>query len=116
MTAVIPGGLLPRDLMLIVGAPGAGKSTLAHQIADHAARRPWRPDVYHRDESKSNSLAAPVSPGVDSRKRCAGILDQEQWRRVFKASEEFGTPPIQIDCDTFDAGMFELRIRQAPAS
>lgn len=115
MTAVIPGGLLPGDLMLIVGAPGAGKSTLAHQIADHAARFGHGVQMFITEMNKEQFAARHLSAraGVDSRMMRAGILDQEQWRRVFKASEEFGTLPIQIDCDTFDAGMLELRIRQA---
>ncbi len=37
LNGIVRGGLLPADLLLVVGEPSVGKSTFVHQIADHAA-------------------------------------------------------------------------------
>lgn len=117
MTELIPGGLMPGDLMLIVGAPGAGKSTLAHQIADHASRFGHGVQMFITEMTKEQFAARHLAAraGVDSRKIRAGMLTSDEWKRVFRASEEFGALPICIDDRTFDVGLLELRIQQAQA-
>lgn len=115
MTEVIPGGLMSGDLMLIVGAPGEGKSTLAHQISDHAARFGHGVLMFITEMNKEQFAARHLAAraGVDSRKIRSGMLSHDEWARVFRATEEYGNLPIQIDCKTFDVGLLDLRIQQA---
>lgn len=51
------GGLQPQRLMILLGAPGKGKTTLANQIAEHVANA-GRPVVYVTMEDPSWALLA----------------------------------------------------------
>ncbi len=54
---MLSGGLHPERFFVILGAPGAGKTTLAHQIAEYAASR-GRPTVYLACEESPVTLYA----------------------------------------------------------
>jgi replicative DNA helicase len=51
------GGLQPRRLVVLLGAPGSGKTTLANQIAEHVADG-GRPVVYLTTEDPPSALLA----------------------------------------------------------
>jgi len=57
LDSILGGGLEPQRLMILLGAPGGGKTTLANQMAVHAADR-GRPVLYVTSEDVPFNLLA----------------------------------------------------------
>ncbi len=57
LNTVLGGGLEAKRLIVLLGAPGAGKTTLANQIADHVADA-GRPVLYVTSEDHPHDLLA----------------------------------------------------------
>lgn len=57
LDSALGGGLQPRRLVVLLGAPGGGKTTLANQIAEHVADS-GRPVVYLTTEDPPAALLA----------------------------------------------------------
>ena len=115
LTDIIHGGLLPADLVLIVGEPSVGKSTFVHQLADHAALQGHGVLLFTTETKDRNFAARQLAPraGVSSRDLIAGQLDEDGWERVMRNMDKVRRPSFLVDSQTYDAQAFERRIQQA---
>ncbi len=118
LTDIISSGLLPADLMLVVGEPSVGKSTFVHQIADHAAMFGHGVLFFTTETRDINFAARQLAPraGVASRDLIAGNLDAAGWLGVTQNMDKVRRAGMMIDSSTYDAQAFERRIQQARAA
>lgn len=115
LTDIVAGGLLPADLMLVVGEPSVGKSTFVHQIADHAAMYGHGVLIFTTETRDANFAARQLAPraGVGSRALLSGNMDADGWLRVMQNVDKVKRAGTMIDSNTYDAQAFERRIQQA---
>ena len=123
----ILGGLHPSDLVILAARPSMGKSSLAMNIAFHAARNyAWEPQVdgskktvnggvvaFFSLEMSAEQLAmrllAEVS-GVPSDRVRKGEIDASEFGQVREAAIEIQDAPLYID-DTGGIPMAQLAAR-----
>ena len=123
----ILGGLHPSDLVILAARPSMGKSSLAMNIAFHAARHyAWEPQVdgskktvnggvvaFFSLEMSAEQLAmrllAEVS-GVPSDRVRKGEIDASEFGQVREAAIEIQDAPLYID-DTGGIPMAQLAAR-----
>jgi replicative DNA helicase len=112
------GGLQASDLIILAGRPAMGKSSLATNIAFHVAKArvrslQERPDLRHEDpahdgavvglfslEMSAEQLATRIlseQSEIPSEKIRRGMIDEAEFKRLVKASEEMSTLPLYID-------------------
>lgn len=115
LTDIIVGGLLPADLLLVVGEPSVGKSTFVHQIADHAAQFGHGVLMLITETRDVNLAARQLAPraGVSSRDLLSGNLDDRGWLGVMQNMDKVKRTSMMVDSTTYDAQAFERRIQQA---
>jgi replicative DNA helicase len=121
------GGLHPSDLIIIGGRPGMGKSSLATNIAFHAAHR-WVRDMEDGIEP-SKSIGAPVAifnlemsadqlatrilaeqSGINAENLRMGKISREEFRGLARAASDLEGLPLYID-DTPALTVAALRTR-----
>jgi replicative DNA helicase len=112
------GGLQPSDLIILAGRPSMGKSSLATNVAFHVAKARVRslqekphlkPDDPSHDgavvglfslEMSAEQLATRIlseQAEIPSEKIRRGLIDEAEFKRLVKASEEMSTLPLFID-------------------
>lgn len=118
LTDIIVGGLLPADLLLVVGEPSVGKSTFVHQIADHAAQFGHGVLMLITETRDVNLAARQLAPraGVASRDLLSGNLDDRGWLGVMQNMDKVKRASMMVDSTTYDAQAFERRIQQASSA
>ena len=118
LTDIVVGGLLPADLMLVVGEPSVGKSTFVHQIADHAAQFGHGVLMLITETRDVNFAARQLAPraGVASRDLLSGNMDDRGWLGVMQNMDKVKRASMMVDSTTYDAQAFERRIQQASAA
>lgn len=106
-------GLRENQMIIIAARPGAGKSTLAMDIARSAAIKHNRPTVYFTLEMNANELAMRLlaaESNIFLDKMIKGNLDTRDWERVIKTMERIEEKPLIID-DTPNMTMAEIRAK-----
>ena len=82
-------GLQPADLVIIAGRPSMGKTTLAMNMAEHAAIHSGKPALVFSMEMPSQSLLmrsfASIG-GIDATRLRTGTLDDRDWDNLAVAS------------------------------
>lgn len=118
LTDIVIGGLLPADLVLVVGEPSVGKSTFVHQIADHAAQFGHGVLMLTTETRDVNFAARQLAPraGVSSRDLLSGNMDERGWVGIMQNIDKVKRASMMVDCTTYDAQAFERRIQQAKAA
>lgn len=118
LTDIVKGGLLPADLMLVVGEPNIGKSTFVHQVLDHAAMFGYGVLIFTTETRAENFAARQLAPrvGVSSRDLLSGNIDEDGWVRIMQNADKVRRAGVMIDSTTYDAQAFERRIQQASAA
>lgn len=118
LTDIIVGGLLPADLLLVVGEPSVGKSTFVHQIADHAAQFGHGVLMLITETRDVNLAARQLAPraGITSRDLLSGNLDDRGWLGVMQNMDKVKRASMMVDSTTYDAQAFERRIQQASSA
>src|SRR5262245_12265323 len=112
------GGLQPSDLLILAGRPSMGKSSLATNIAVNVAKARVRSlqershlkpdDPAHEGavvalfslEMSSEQLATRIlseQAEIPSEKIRRGLIDETEFKRLVKASEDLSTLPLFID-------------------
>ena len=105
------GGLQPSNLIIIAGRPSMGKTSLAMNMAAHAAMVEKKSVAFFSLEmSRSDLLMRLIgtAAGVDGNKIRSGNLEQDDWERIFDATELLNNSKLYID-DTTQIGVTEIR-------
>lgn len=115
LNQIVKPGLLPGDLMLVVGEPSIGKSTFVHMLGDYAAARGHGVLVFTTEMTENQFASRQIAPRakVPSRNIRAGIMNEAQWAAVYQAGGQVGWPNLHVDASTNDIQAVELRIQQA---
>ena len=93
-------GLQPSDLLILAGRPAMGKTTLALNIAEHAAMRMKKSVAVFSHGTSASQLALSLISSVgrvDSTRLRTGLLEDEDWNRISSAIRLLKEAPIYID-------------------
>lgn len=105
------GGLQPANLVIIAGRPSMGKTSLAMNIAAHAAMIEKKSVAFFSLEMSRNDLLTRLlgtAACVDGNKIRSGDLSPEDWESIFDATELLNNSKLYID-DTGAIGVAEIR-------
>lgn len=105
------GGLQPANLVIIAGRPSMGKTSLAMNMAAHAAMVEKKSVAFFSLEMSRNDLLMRLigtAAAVDGNKIRSGNLEPEDWERIYDATELLNNSKLYID-DTTQIGVTEIR-------
>ena len=105
------GGLQPANLIIIAGRPSMGKTSLAMNIASHAAMVEKKSVAFFSLEMSRNDLLMRLigtAAAVDGNKIRSGDLEPEDWERIYDATELLNNSKLYVD-DTTQIGVTEIR-------
>ncbi len=106
-------GLQPGDLVILASRPAMGKTSLALNIASHAALNHAKTVGMFSLEMSHQQLFFRLlcSEGhVDAHRLRTGRVDKEQWQRIIKVFGKLSAAPIFLD-DTPGVGVMEMRAK-----
>jgi replicative DNA helicase len=106
-------GLQPGDLVIVAGRPSMGKTSLALNIAEHAALASGLPVGVFSMEMAATQLVMRMIGSVgklDQHKLRTGRLHDDDWQRLTHAVGKLNEAPIHID-ETAALNPLELRAR-----
>jgi replicative DNA helicase len=106
-------GFQPSDLIVVAARPGVGKTSLALNIAEHAAVREGKTvGVFSLEMSKDQLILRLISSvaGIDSQRLRSGYLEDMDFARIAPAMQELSEAPMYID-DTPSISTMELRTK-----
>ena len=119
------GGLHPSDLLIVAGRPGMGKTSLATNMAFHAARL-WQKDKADGAEPKrgapvllfslemaASQLSARIlseQTEIEMRKIRTGRFTDAEWDRFVHTAQVLGDLPLYID-DTGGISIAQIAAR-----
>lgn len=109
----ITSGMQAGDLVIVAGRPSMGKTTLAMNIAEHAAIKSKKAVLVFSMEMPSESLAMRMMSSlghIDQHKVRTGKLQDEDWPRLTSAVSMLAESDLYID-DTPSMSPSELRAR-----
>ena len=109
------GGLHEGELVILAARPAMGKTAFALNIAQHVATRPEQRQtvaVFSLEMSKESLLTRMVCAGarVDQQKFRAGYLNQDERRRLAKATSDLVQAPLFID-DTAGTHLMDIHAK-----
>lgn len=93
-------GLNKSDLILIAARPGMGKTAFALNIALNAAKASKKDVVIFQLEMSCDQVAARLlskEAYIEAQKLKTGELDQDDWMKIARASNELSKTNIYID-------------------
>ncbi len=105
------GGLQPANFIIIAGRPSMGKTSLAMNMASHVAMIEKKSVAFFSLEMSRNDLLMRLvgtAAGVDGNKIRTGDLSDDDWERIFEATELLNNSKLYID-DTTQIGVTEIR-------
>jgi replicative DNA helicase len=106
-------GLQPSDLVIVAARPSIGKTSLALNIAEHAAVRDGRTvGVFSLEMSKEQLVLRLLSSvaSIDSQRLRTGFLEEMDFTRLAPAMNALAEAAIYID-DTPNISTMELRTK-----
>lgn len=106
-------GLQRGDLVIVAGRPSMGKTTLAMNIAEHAAIKSQKPVLVFSMEMPGESLAMRMMSSlgrIDQHRVRTGKLNDDDWPRLTSAVSMLSEAALYID-DTPSLSPAELRSR-----
>jgi replicative DNA helicase len=106
-------GLQPSDLVVLAARPSMGKTTLALNIAAHAALRRGRTIGMFSLEMSHQQLFSRLlcsEARVDAHRLRTGRIGKDEWQRIIKTFAELSEAPMFID-DTPGIGITEMRAK-----
>lgn len=109
----ITAGLHNSDLILIAARPSMGKSSLALNIAGHAAAHSHVTTAFFSLEMSKEQIVNRLLCAealVDSHKMTIGGLDETDWEKLFAAYQLLADAPFFID-DTAGISINEIRAK-----
>ncbi len=93
-------GLNKGELILVASRPGMGKTSIALNIAQHAAKASGKAVAIFSLEMSREQLVTRLLSGeglVEARKLQRGNLSAEEWRRIVTAAASLSATKILID-------------------
>ncbi len=106
-------GLQKSDLVVLAARPSVGKTSLALNIAEHAAARDRKAvGIFSLEMSKEQLVLRLLSSvaNIDSQRLRTGFLDELDFTRIAPAMNTLSEAPIYID-DTPNISTMELRTK-----
>ncbi len=110
---MLTSGLQPADMVVIAARPAVGKTTLALNIAQHAALVSKVPVAIFSLETSKEQLVQRIlcsEAQVDNSKLRTGFLADEDWRKLARAMGGLSEAPIFID-DSATLSIIEMRAK-----
>jgi replicative DNA helicase len=109
----LTAGLQPADLIVLAARPAMGKTTLALNVAAHAALRCGRTVGIFSLEMSHQQLFQRLlcsEARIDAHRLRTGRVGGEDWPRLITAFGQLSESPIFID-DTAGLGIMEMRAK-----
>jgi replicative DNA helicase len=106
-------GFQASDLVILAARPSVGKTSLALNIAEHAAVREGKTvGVFSLEMSKDQLVLRMLSSvaGIDSQRLRSGFLEELDFARIAPAMQSLSDAPMFID-DTPSISTMELRTK-----
>jgi replicative DNA helicase len=107
------GGFQPSDLIILAARPSVGKTSLALNIAQHAAvREAKKVGVFSLEMSKEQLALRLLSAesGINPRPLQSGFVDETDWSKIAQVMNEMHAAPMWID-DSPILTVMELRTK-----
>jgi replicative DNA helicase len=107
------GGLQPSDLIILAARPSVGKTSLALNIAQHAAVREGKKVAVFSLEMSKEQLALRLlsaETGINPRPLQTGFVDETDWSKIAMVMNDMATAPMWID-DSPALSVMELRTK-----
>jgi len=109
----ITSGLQPNDFVIIAGRPSMGKTSLALDVAVHAATKSKQTVAVFTLEMSAEQLVQRMvcaKARANAHRLRTGYFQDEEWDRLAKASSELWDASIYID-DTTDMTAMAMRAK-----
>ena len=106
-------GLQPSNLVIIAGRPSMGKTSLAMNIAEHAAIQEKKPVAIFSLEMSREELMMRLlcsQARADMQKVRRGYLEKKYWSTLTASASQIAQAPIYID-DSSSLSILEMRAR-----
>ncbi|CAN5160502.1 replicative DNA helicase [soil metagenome] len=107
------GGLQPSDLIILAARPSVGKTSMALNIAQHAAVRENKKVAVFSLEMSKEQLALRLlaaETGINPRPLQTGFVDETDWSKIAMVMNDMATAPMWID-DSPALSVMELRTK-----
>jgi replicative DNA helicase len=107
------GGLQPSDLIILAARPSVGKTSLALNVAQHAAiREKKKVGVFSLEMSKEQLALRLLSAesGINPRPLQTGFVDETDWSKIARVMNDMATASMWID-DSPVLSVMELRTK-----
>ncbi|HET8570849.1 MAG TPA: replicative DNA helicase [Candidatus Limnocylindria bacterium] len=107
------GGFQPSDLIILAARPSVGKTSLALNIAQHAAVREGKKvGVFSLEMSKEQLALRLLSAesGINPRPLQTGFVDETDWSKIAQVMNDMHAAPLWID-DSPGLTVMELRTK-----
>ena len=107
------GGFQPSDLIILAARPSVGKTSLALNIAQHAAVREGKKvGVFSLEMSKEQLALRLLSAesGINPRPLQTGFVDETDWSKIAQVMNAMHSAPLWID-DSPGLTVMELRTK-----
>jgi len=107
------GGFQPSDLIILAARPSVGKSSLALNIAQHAAMHEGKKVALFSLEMSKEQLALRLlsaESGINPRPLQSGFVDETDWSKIAQVMNQMHAAPMWID-DSPVLTVLELRTK-----
>jgi replicative DNA helicase len=107
------GGLQPSDLIILAARPSVGKTSMALNIAQHAAVRERKKVAIFSLEMSREQLALRLlsaESGINPRPLQTGFVDETDWSKIAMVMNDMATAQMWID-DSAALSVMELRTK-----
>jgi replicative DNA helicase len=107
------GGFQPSDLIILAARPSVGKTSLALNIAQHAAVREAKKVAVFSLEMSKEQLALRLlsaETGINPRPLQTGFVDETDWSKIAQVMNAMAGAPMWID-DSPVLSVMELRTK-----
>ncbi|HEX2142659.1 MAG TPA: replicative DNA helicase [Candidatus Limnocylindria bacterium] len=107
------GGFQPSDLIILAARPSVGKTSLALNIAQHAAVREAKKVAVFSLEMSREQLALRLlsaESGINPRPLQSGFVDETDWSKIAQVMNSMHNAPMWID-DSPILTVMELRTK-----
>ena len=109
----LTNGLHPGQMIIVAARPGIGKSTLALDIARHAAVKHHKTAVIFSLEMSKTEITMRLlsaEAGIRLSQMRSGSMSEQDWQKIVRRMTEISDAPLFID-DSPNMTMMEIRAK-----